>query len=134
MDRQAPEEGLMAGQHSWGGTSLASEVVAEQASPMITPPACLRGGSGMHIGAGMSRSGAEPSPGIGSSLPVCSLAHYFVLFGIDRNRELEPDERVGKAGPQWHKGPLIPAGQAEGLHMCMDPCTGLLVMLIKWGE
>ncbi|KAK1342044.1 hypothetical protein QTO34_016797 [Cnephaeus nilssonii] len=49
--------------------------------------------------------------------------HYFVLCRIDVDSKLEPNELASKAELWWCGDPLIPAGQAEGHHWCMNPCT-----------
>nr|KAF6302537.1 hypothetical protein mPipKuh1_009292 [Pipistrellus kuhlii] len=85
-----------------------------------------------------SRSRASPKPHSGFSPPpphppaACRLAHFFVLCRISTDCGLEPVELAGKAGP-WQR-PLIPAGQAEGPHLCTNPCTRPLVCLSSWRQ
>ncbi|ELK27794.1 Putative G-protein coupled receptor 52 [Myotis davidii] len=40
----------------------------------------------------MSGRGTVPSPGLGSFLAACCFPHYFMLFGINADSGLEPDE------------------------------------------
>ncbi|EPQ08674.1 Rab GTPase-activating protein 1 [Myotis brandtii] len=59
---------------------------------MDTPPACLSSGNDRCSGAGMSGRATAPSPGLGSFLAACRFPHYFMLFGINADSGLEPDE------------------------------------------
>ncbi|ELK25672.1 DENN domain-containing protein 5B [Myotis davidii] len=97
-DKWAPAAGLTAVECSCGGVSLSCGH-----SPCM--PKC--GHSGGLSRARMSRSGAAPSPGLGSSPAACRFSHYFVLCRIDTDSKLEPDELAGEAGLRRRRSPLI---------------------------
>ena len=83
------------------GSCLLSAAAAVPASPADTPPVRPSSSdSGRLSGAGMSRNGAAPSPGLGFYPVACRFLHNFVLCGIDMGTGLEPQELAGKAGLQ----------------------------------